>query len=174
MKTTLCVFLLLILIGCNHQRPRDYVFCDETLISCLKTDGALESCYLGDLDKILVATFGEPDSVRILYGADSIKCFYYLNSYFLIPGRRTFKIEYVINDPIFTVIINSKIDVTVGDSPQKLIKYFPGSARKMNKDNPHDSLLVFFATIKNNEIVTDEPNITFEIFNNKISKIKFY
>jgi len=161
------------MFGCQTNQ-KNYVFCNETYISSSKTNGTYPTCLDPDLERFLVASYGQPDSIKRFSNSDSTMRLYYSKSYFQLSGLPTLERLYVINDSFFSVQFNPRLSVQIGDSPKRIVKYFPGSAKKKKNYLVNDSLIVYYAYLKDNVPITTNSYLTFEIKDNKIIRIKFY
>jgi hypothetical protein len=124
MKYLIYIFLIILQTKCFSQEPYNYVLCNNVKIYKGNSKKYLTTCSINE--KNLVGSFGAPDSIIIINHPEPNyeKNFSYTQNSFFIPSPNN-GLYICIKTDLFRIMINDSIEIKVGSTIEKVLKYYP-------------------------------------------------
>ena len=110
---------------CLSQEAYNYVLCSNIKIYKGNSNKYLTMCSINE--KRLIEAFGKPDSIIISDHPTKHKVFSYGKNIFYIPDSENGEFNSVETN-LFRIVINDTLEINVGSSIEKVLKFFPKSA----------------------------------------------
>jgi len=152
------ILLFLLPAGCFSQSKFDIIQQKDVTI-CENGKGTFLTPAKINKENLL-NFFGQPDKVvheQVSWDED---VYYYDKNTFSVPIDSGYPSSYYLRTDRFSLIVNEKINIKVGNSVVDLLKYFPKSAQSVSDiESCCSNLIIKYGVIRNGRMIETDASI---------------